>query len=1076
MPRLHGRLHGRLLPVALFCCACTSSATSDYPLKTSASPEYPLEISSNGRYFVDQAGIPVLVHGDTAWSLIGELTREEVTQYLDDCAARNFNSLIVTLVEGHYVSDPPNNAYGDPPFLTPGKFSMPNEAYFQHADWVIQQAAARGIQIFLAPVYLGCCSDGWFEPVMDNNSEQDIRQFGAWVGNRYKNEPNLIFTWGNDVFPDQFPQVEQKVQAMAEGLRSAESAAHLMTYHAYPEASAYDVWSFTQESWLDFNATYTYLPVWQRCQTDYAFLPTTPLILFESKYENEHGTNGRQQRVQAYQALLSGAAGQFYGNSPIWHMGVKGGDWQAALSDPGRVSMKHVRALFESRKWYDLVPDLDRTVLTAGLSSGDDRATAAITNDGKTIIIYAPSGRTLGVSLDALSGSNATAWWFNPRDGSVDTGTPLTSSGSRSFTSPTSDDWVLVIDDAAAGLPPPGTGSAVPDGFPEAADTSLMAWYEFSTDGGGNIPDSSGNENDAACSPRLTCPAFTLADGRGPGAYDFTGDGNYIELPNESAFDFTTEFSVSLWMKSSTPQNAWAQLIGKGDSAWGIERQRSSNQVSFTTFAPSADNMVGSTNVFDGQWHHIAAAYDGTQKILYVDGQVDAQEPYSATVSTNNLNLRLGYNSEYTSGQYDGLLDDVRIFSRPLSQAEVLALLVPSHPPAVTITTPTTGTLFSAGQVVQFSADATDTEDGTLSDSAFSWEVVLTDRGSTSTVLTLDGARAGSLTVPVTGLDLTSALQYEIRVTVTDSDGLTDADSVTLDPNRVALTFDTVPSGLMLYLDGSQTATPFTIDSVVGYEHVIEASDADEGQLLSFDSWSDGGAQAHTINTPASATSFIATYTLNELGRRLVAWYEFNGNGGGSVPDSSGNGNDGSCVPGSTCPAFVAVDGQPAGAYDFAGNGNYIELPNESAFDFTTEFSVSLWMKSSTPQNAWAQLIGKGDSAWGIERQRSSNQVSFTTFAPSPDNMVGSTNVFDGQWHHIAAVYDGTQKILYVDGQVDAQESYTATVSTNNLNVRLGYNSEYTSGQYDGLLDDVRIFSRPLSQAEVQQIGAEATP
>jgi len=347
-----------------------------------------------------------------------------------------------------------------------------------------------------------------------------------------------------------------------------------------------------------------------------------------------------------------------------------------------------------------------------------------------------------------------------------------------------------------------------------------------------------------------------------------------------------------------------------------------------------------------------------------------------------------------------------------------------------------------------------------------------------------------------------------------------------------------------------------------------------------FDSWSDGGAQIHAIGAPASATSYIATYTVTELDPTLdqdgdgllngfeiqfgfdpfdssdanldpdgdsltnleeqgfgtdptladtdgdglddpqeltigtdpsdpdtdgdtfpdgdevaagtdpldpasfpdlsdpdlLAWYTFASDGAGVITDASGKGNDASCSPGGTCPAFVSGDGQPAGSYDFAGNGNYIELPNESAFDFTTQFSISLWMRSSNPPNEWAQLVGKGDSAWGIERQQTTNTLSFTTFAPSPDNMPGSTNVFDGQWHHIAAVYDGSQKTLYVDGQVDAQKSYSQSVSTNNVNVRLGFNTEYPVGQYDGLLDDLRIFGRPLSQAEIQQIVAGATP
>jgi len=422
----------------------------------SADPAYPLKKSPNGRYFVDQGGVPVLLHGDTAWSLIGELTREEVAIYLDDCVARKFNSLIVTSPEGVFTSNPPYNAYGNAPFITPGKFSTPNDAYFQHADWVIQEAAARGIQILLAPAYLGRSGEGWLNQVRNNNTEQQMRAYGAWVGSRYKNAPNLMFHWGNDVLPADFVSVSGKIRAMAEGLRSVDSA-HLMTYHSSSEQSPYDVWNFTQETWLDFNATYTYSPVWQKSQSDYAFSPTTPFVLFESKYENEYGTTGKQQRVQAYQALLSGAAGQFYGNSPIWHMGVKGGNWQAALSDPGRLDMMHVRDLFESRAWYRLVPDIAQTVLTSGLSTGDDRATAALTDDGATLIVYAPSRRTLRVNLNALSGSNATAWWFNPRDGSVGAGTSLTSSGSRDFIPPTNDDWVLVIDDAESMLPPPGT-------------------------------------------------------------------------------------------------------------------------------------------------------------------------------------------------------------------------------------------------------------------------------------------------------------------------------------------------------------------------------------------------------------------------------------------------------------------------------------------------------------------------------------------------------------------------------------------------------------------------------------------
>jgi hypothetical protein len=164
--------------------------------------------------------------------------------------------------------------------------------------------------------------------------------------------------------------------------------------------------------------------------------------------------------------------------------------------------MIHVRDLFESRAWYRLVPDATQSVLTSGLSTGDDRATAALTDDRETLIVYAPSRRTLRVNLDRLSGTNATAWWFNPRNGSVDAGTPVTSSGSWDFTPPTNDDWVLVIDDAASMLPAPGTAAIVPD--PDGGGGS---------GGGSGGSGSTGGTEPYVYVPHFTCSASALGQG-----------------------------------------------------------------------------------------------------------------------------------------------------------------------------------------------------------------------------------------------------------------------------------------------------------------------------------------------------------------------------------------------------------------------------------------------------------------------------------------------------------------------------------------------------------------------------------
>jgi hypothetical protein len=112
--------------------------------------------------------------------------------------------------------------------------------------------------------------------------------------------------------------------------------------------------------------------------------------------------------------------------------------------------MTHLAALFRSRAWQLLVPDLNNSVLTAGTGNG---AAAALASNGESILVYVPSARNLTVALGGLSGTQAHGWWFDPQDGSTDdlglfTGTAnLAAPGRR----------VLVLDDAAKNLGPPGS-------------------------------------------------------------------------------------------------------------------------------------------------------------------------------------------------------------------------------------------------------------------------------------------------------------------------------------------------------------------------------------------------------------------------------------------------------------------------------------------------------------------------------------------------------------------------------------------------------------------------------------------
>ena len=438
-----GAVTGSILAAAL--CASLSLHAAD-----PASPAYPLKIGSNPRILVDQKDRPVLIQGDAAWSLIVGLNATEVERYLQDRRQKGFNTLMVNLIEHKFCKNPPKNAAGEGPFTTPGDFSTPNETYFAFADWVIKQAGENGLQVLLAPIYLGYkgTDEGFYEEALANGPEKCL-QYGRFLGRRYKDFDNIIWLMGGDRNPG---SATEDVDMVALGIRESDKR-HLFTAHVAPESSPVD--EFAAGRWLDFNVTYTYAIVHRKLLADYNRRPTLPFFLIESSYEGEHNSSEVQIRRQAYWAVLCGGVGHIMGNRPIWLFDP---GWEKALDLPGSVGMMHWGRLFNSRRWFDLIPDQKHEVVTRGLGEflGLDYLAAARTSDGSTVMAYLPTARTITVDLAKISGSGVKAWWFDPRTGKAALLGEFPTAGPRDFTPPGEGDWVLVLDDSGKNLPAPG--------------------------------------------------------------------------------------------------------------------------------------------------------------------------------------------------------------------------------------------------------------------------------------------------------------------------------------------------------------------------------------------------------------------------------------------------------------------------------------------------------------------------------------------------------------------------------------------------------------------------------------------
>jgi glucose/arabinose dehydrogenase len=193
--------------------------------------------------------------------------------------------------------------------------------------------------------------------------------------------------------------------------------------------------------------------------------------------------------------------------------------------------------------------------------------------------------------------------------------------------------------------------------------------------------------------------------------------------------------------------------------------------------------------------------------------------------------------------------------------SDPLTITVGNTAPTATISAPVAGTTWRVGDVISFSGSATDAQDGSLPAAALKWDLILHHCPSnchTHPLQSFDGVAGGTLTAP----DHEYPSHLELRLTATDSGGLTDTETRQLDPRTVLLTLQSNPGGLQLAFNGTTERAAFSRKVIVGSQNTISAlSPQRKGKTnYNFVSWSDGGAQTHTITAPATATTYTARF------------------------------------------------------------------------------------------------------------------------------------------------------------------------------------------------------------------------
>ncbi|MDO9254729.1 MAG: LamG-like jellyroll fold domain-containing protein [Bacteroidales bacterium] len=373
------------------------------------------------------------------------------------------------------------------------------------------------------------------------------------------------------------------------------------------------------------------------------------------------------------------------------------------------------------------------------------------------------------------------------------------------------------------------------------------------------------------------------------------GGGNSIGFNGSNKITFTSTptipvanstYTIEAWVKPNSVSGANG-IVGWGN--WG-----NTNQVNALRFNGSTqlinywwdnDLVVNIPNALDGNWHHVAATFDGTTRSIYWDGELMGSNfPGGHNVPiSNNLNIAATNNGEY----FDGAIDEVRIWSVGRSEVQIqdnMNSVIPEN---------------SAGLAAYYrfdegtgtvAADATgNANTGTLTNSPV-WVTPSTAPISFPAAADLvwsSGATTSSITVSTAGT---------YTVTATSGDGCTGSEDISVTVNPLP-----VPeiSGLTTVSSGQSNVTYTTAAGMTNYNWTVTGGTASAGggtsdNTITID-WVDSGTGHVEVNytnssgCSAAAQTDLAVYIISKTSQQAGSWNEASTWTPSGVPESTEN-------------------------------------------------------------------------------------------------------------------------------------------------------------------------------------------
>jgi fibronectin type 3 domain-containing protein len=610
-----------------------------------------------------------------------------------------------------------------------------------------------------------------------------------------------------------------------------------------------------------------------------------------------------------------------------------------------------------------------------------------------------------------------------------------------------------------------------------AIDPALEAYFKFDEGTGTTTADNSGNGhtgtllNGSTWGPGQPGTALSL-DGVDDNVSCVLGSG----LPANNAPQ-----TLSWWMNYASVPGGTQAVVCLTNPAAGSAVQGGFRNGAVTVWNWGGNTLVSAAAPSPNTWHNFIYTFDGTTHTLYIDG-VAANSSTAAAQTAAPARLDLGFTPGWAEN-FAGRVDEVRIYSRCLSVGEAASLANFQKLEAYFKFDEGTGT---------FTADSSGKgHHGTLNNGT-GWGV-----GSAGSAVVLDGTDDDISCILGTGLPANnapqtiswwmnypsvpggvqaavcltnpgagSAVQAGFRngvITVWNWGGNTLVSAAAPSTNtwhQVAYSFDGTTH--RLYVDGAlansstvapQTAAPSRLDFgfTPGWAENLAGS-LDEVRIYS----------RKLSDAEIAGLAFDPS---------LAAYFKFDENAGTVAADSTGHGHDGTLGGGATWTvgmlgSAISLNGSTAFVSCTAGT----DLPANNAPQ-----TVAWWMNVSQNPSGTATAFDLHNDGAASAVQGGFRNGNVTIWNHGGNVLAEATPPSASAWHHYAYTFDGTTHLLYIDGQ-QAGSSTAAPQTAQVASLVFGRWNGGPGEYFGGALDDLRIYTRPLSAAEVLGLSQVVPP